>query len=340
MNSDCFCYFTHDPKYVPSGKHLFVSTVGGFDQKVNSDLQRVLQEPTIPELIFFLGDMSATKTLANLENIFNDIYQAMEKLLSKNRHPSDMEIKMFPIRDDFLLINACRKLHDALKEIDPTYSRTSYVSFAWYVWVSENFNKFIDNLSPCAQEVIQKEQTRNAEDYIHLMTQFAEKGSRVIIVEGDKDINPPLKFNFKDHIALASERIQYVHQPKVIETDDYVFVVWPYDSQPSEIPYLSNPYHKTVVVISHSHFISEAVEGNDPNNKKLTNYMTKDDERIDGYMMDVVQQLGAKYGVHGHLHRPTDRSQYDAYRISYFMKDQGPRDFYAYFIEGIKAVDF
>lgn len=324
-------YFTHKPSYVPSGENLFISTVNGFDPEVSNGLQEILQGPTTPKFVFWLGDMSATKMLIDLENRFNDIHQAMEKLFKQNRKPSEYDLLRFPVRDGLLLADICRQFRAALKEIDPEYSSAYTANLAWSVWRYKRFSKFIEKLSLTAQEIIQRDQLRNAKDYVHLMIQFAKKGSQVIILEGDKDVAFPLGSCFKDLLPRENQKIRYFDKPGVIEDENYIFVIWPYNSKPSDIPYLNNPFKKKVVVVSHSPFVREAVLGTNPM-EKTTDHVSKRDQEIDSYMLDVAQQLGANFGVHGDLHKPIDCGKFDAYCVGNFS---------AYFIyEGFKAIDF
>ncbi len=294
--------------------YLFVSDIHGEDLNLAEKLFKIAEGSELPKIVFFLGDVVGTKLLDQLQKLFyNRVYNHMKALLKNNPNPSDREIIDYPIGDGKTIADGCKELSDFLQNIDPEYRPVGIATYARELVSYVHYGHFCSNLTKTIKEFIKKDMKENAQVWLEVMNAFIEKGVLVVVIEGNWDARTPLdfmpskkeclplpiknrSFYFKELLRSYNNQILYFDAVGTIETENEIFVLWPFDSaiNATQIPEFDDNETRKIVLVSHAQIDWEAIKGKTA--------MTAEGETIQFNMGMTFIDLKADTAVHGHLH--------------------------------------
>jgi Icc-related predicted phosphoesterase len=305
-------------KVAKRNNYLFVSDIHGFDQELGDQLNEIA-EKSAPEIVFFIGDIVGTDYLDRLQKMFyNGVFNPTKSLLSKNPNANDTEI-MDSISENGLTIrDGCREIGRFLNQLDPNfilgYPPVVAKKFTEYL----HYGHFVGNLSKRIRRILKKDMESNARKMANIMSNFQQQGSMVVVIEGNWDARTPLDFypngqpiptskrNFylKKFLKKESPKTIYFDNVGTIETDDCIFVIWPFDSAINSIPMpeIKNKNGKKIVIVSHAQFDWVAIKGNTP--------MTNEGKKVNDNMPLIAKDLMADTAIHRHLHNTINSDGY------------------------------
>lgn len=314
-------YFTVPP--TTKNKYLFVSDIHGYNDNLFNTLD-IIAENYTPEIVFFLGDIVGTDLLAQLQRLFyNDIVNPMKELLRTKHQPTEEEILTFSVKNGKKITDGCHALYQFLRTLDPEYNYPhSYADLVKELSSYTHFGHFVSNLPKNIRTALRGDMVENATIVYGLMKKFTKKGSLVALVEGNWDARTPLdfevgpacvatpfgkrEFSFKRFIrSKKNKNILYFDQVGTIQTNDQVFVIWPFDNAttPTQIPKPEVGETRDTILVSHAQLNWAAIKRNTA--------MTSESQKVKENMELVIQNLQPTAAVHGHLH--DDINNFDGY---------------------------
>lgn len=316
-----FKYFT-SPQ-MDQGRYLFVSDLHGSNKQFGLLSDIAAKRP--PKIVFFLGDVIGTQSLADLQKLFyNGVVNPTKKLLLEiNPNASDKELLDFinPENRQAVLMGY-QALCDYLKKLDgQDHSQPNPAEHVRQLIEYQHFGHWISNLSESVRNVLKLDLHQNAIEVIDLMNQFVKNHCKVVVLEGNWDARTPLdflpgkkcvptpirkrEFYFRDLINQFGNHVKYYRQPSVIEETDCFFIIWPFDAAatPTRIPEIESK-GKKIVLVSHAQISWKPIKGDIK--------MNPENQAIEQNMPMVVDDLNADTAIHGHLHQllPNNASGY------------------------------
>lgn len=315
--------------------YFFVSDIHGRNLKLEIELKKIAQDKeSKPKIIFFLGDIVGTEKLDKLQKLFyNGIVNHVRKLLIEKPDATDIEILSLPIGDNKIVADGGQEIQEFLfgkTNIDVANNIKYIRELAQYV----HFGHFVSNLPKEIKAVLQKDMEDNAKIWIDIMTQFTNQGTNVVIIEGNWDARTPLDFYptteckplpikergfyLKDFLKSLNDKVRYFDQVGTIETENEIFVLWPFDSavEATMVPeFDENQETKKIILVSHAQIDWSSVNGDKP--------MTNEGRKIQDNMPMTFDDVKADTAVHGHLHDSigTDGYLFKQKFIHYLPKD-------------------
>jgi len=304
----------------PSRKTLFVSDIHGQQPDLEARLNQIADSKRPPKTVFFLGDIAGTKSLLELQHVFyNLIVNPMKKLLSFNPNPSDNEILCFPTedKDSPRILDGCKKLWFILNSIDPSCNAGYCPDIVRDLITFVHYGHWASNLPESIKNVLKKDLFANAERIYQIMEKFTNRGTLVVIVEGNWDARLPIDFvadrknclpiapkdrdfYFKRFINNKQNRnliyVDHLHYLQIYEGIQMVLIpfdtIMKYDGYPI---WKREDIQKTVL-ITHTQVSWEAIKGNTA--------MTGEGKKIEENIQRILKNLQPNAVVHGHLHNP------------------------------------
>jgi Icc-related predicted phosphoesterase len=314
-------YFTKSNPY--NLGDLFISDIHGRSKKLERELSLIARTGP-PKMVFFLGDIVGTDKLAELQKLFyNRVFNHIKNTdLASITDKEILDITIDEGQGD-TVEDGCSELLGFLQNLKPGYNRKNHGSFVKELGRYSHFGHFASNLPEGIRVVLEKDMKKNAAAIIDIMTEFTDKGSSVVVVEGNWDARHPLdfykdkrlckplpvedrSFYFKDFLKSLNNKVLYFNEPGIIEKEDKIFVLWPFDAaiKATQIPeFTDEQQEKKIILISHAQIEWAAIKGNTP--------MTAEGKKIEENMKDVFNQ--SQVAVHGHLHQ-------DIYFDGYFSQ--------------------
>jgi len=318
----------------PSRKTLFVSDIHGQQPKLEAQLNKLADSKRPPKTVIFLGDIAGTEPLMKLQPIFyNLIVNPMKKLLEQNPHPTDNEILCYPTgQDNLRIVDGCKQLWHVLNSIDPSYNAGYCPNIVRDLITFENYDHWVSNLPKSIRNFLKKDLSANAERIYQIMEKFTNRGSLVVIIEGNWDARTPLDFvadrekcipippqnrdfYFKKFITDKQNRniiyVDHLHYLQIYEGVQMVLMsfdaVMKYDGYPI---WKREDIEKTIL-LTHTQISWEAIKGNTP--------MTGEGQKIEKNIQKILQNLKPNACVHGHLHDCIGRYQGYAFTNGTFI---------------------
>lgn len=292
-------------------EYLFISDIHGRSKKLEEELLLIARE-TNPNIVFFLGDIVGTDKLAKLQQLFyNRVFNHIKNIDLEEL--SDQQVLAIQIDNkENTIADGCLEIINFLQQLKSSYQRKSKANFVREMRRYSHFGHFISCLPKTIKEILKKDLEKNAAAIINIMTQFTNKGSKVIVVEGNWDARTPLDFYpdkrlckplpvkdrdfyFKDFLQSLNKKVIYFNQPGIIEEKNKIFVLWPFDAaiNGTLFPQLNlKQQEKTTILVSHAQIKWEPVKGDISK--------TDENEKIEENMDDIL--INSDIVVHGHLH--------------------------------------
>lgn len=310
-----FQYFTASK--TDDNRYLFVSDLHGSTKQ----FPEIADAAQTSEIVFLLGDVIGTQSLADLQKLFyNSVVNPAKKLLlGSNPDASDDELLQFinPENKETILAGY-QQLQNYLESLDNQNHHQDPAADIRQMTEYQHFGHWVGNLPQSIRNVLKHDLDQNAITAVNLMNQLVKNGTLVVVIEGNWDARTPLDFfpgkkclpipisqrSFYFHDTIIKRGlnihhgIKYYHQPGVIETSDCFFVIWPFDATvtPTQVPEIENRHGKKIVVVSHAQVSWKAVKGDTSINSE--------NQAIEQNMPMVITDLRADAMVHGHLHQP------------------------------------
>lgn len=297
-------------------KYLFVSDIHGIHHELYAQLSAIADGNDLPKKVFFLGDVSGTDLLDQLQKLFyNRVYNHMKALLKTNPDPTDEEILSYPIiSSGDTLADGCNDLWLFLKKIDPEYPVVYVPDYARELVQYAHFGHFCSNLPTKIKEIIKCNLELNAFAWIDLMNRFAKKGVQVEVIEGNWDARTPVDFlptrkyckpvpikhrsyYFANLLKQCAHRlVHYRRRVTSIKTKNEIFVLWPFDCAitPTPVPKFDKNDSRKIILVSHAQIDWNPIKGDTA--------MTEESQRIQENMSMTFRNLKPDAAVHGHLH--------------------------------------
>lgn len=306
-------------------RYLVVSDIHGRDEKLELRLS-IIAKNNPPKIAFFLGDVIGTYLLDQLQKLFyNGVYNHIKKLLQDNPYPTRQEILSYPIGNGKSLATGVAELKSFLRNIHPTtIDLIDPVEYTLALSEYVHFGHFVSNLPKKIRESLQKDLESNAQVWIDIMTSFIQKGSKVVVIEGNWDARNPLdfvrskkhctplpirdrKFYFKNFLQERNPNILYFDRADIIKDRNNFFVILPFDSVINlDLPEFTDLDHEKKIIISHTQATWHAIKGDTP--------MTAEGEKIQDNMAQIIDKIKPETIIHGHLHdKPPINSPYYLY---------------------------
>lgn len=290
--------------------YLFVSDIHGRDTNLETDLINIANSNSVPKIVFFLGDIIGTTKLDQLQKLFyNGVVNYAKQILPET---SDEKILNYPTANGETLSDGIQNIWNFLyepRELGNKFKADYIRELATYA----HFGHFCSNLPEPVRKNLQEEMKENAKVWIDIMTKFTNQGSLVVVVEGNWDARTPLdffpikdeckpipteerSFYFKDFLKSTNDQILYFDQAGTIETEDEIFVIWPFDcaTNATIIPEFEERETRKIILVSHTQIDWTSIKGNTP--------MTGEGRKIQESMGMTFTNLHANTAVHGHLH--------------------------------------
>ena len=300
-------------------KYLFVSDIHGRDTKLEEDLTKIALGDEVPKIVFFLGDILGTKSLDQLQKLFyNGVVNPTRKFLEKKPSATDIEILSHRISDD-----NDKTIADGGQEIwsflfgDSNISAKDNIEYILELIEYQHFGHFCSNLPEPIRNDLKRDLEENAAVWIQIMNMFVERGTTVVIVEGNWDARNPLDFLpiknavkptpiedrdfcFKKFLKSKNSQILYFDQVGTIETENEIFVLWPFDSavEATMVPEFEDEETRKIILVSHAQIDWKSINGDKP--------MTAEGRKIQDNMPMTFKDVKANTAVHGHLHTDID----------------------------------
>jgi len=307
---------------------LFVSDIHGRNAKLEAELLLIAQnKQPKPKIVTFTGDIVGTDLLDQLQKLFyNGVYNNIKKLLAANPNPTDQEILLYSAGQERTLAEGIVDLWKFLDGI--SFFNADYFHMADYAKKLAkyvHFGHFVSNLPPEIKAVLQKNMEVNAMNWANIMTKFTDQGVMVAVVQGNWDARHPLdfypteeckplpieerSFYFKDFLKSLNEKILYFDETSIIETEEEILVMLPFDScinldLPEKIE-----IDKKIILVSHAQVDWHAIKGDIP--------MTGEGEKIQENMKKIIEHLRPDYIIHGHLHDPGEDYLFNQTQVKY-----------------------
>ena len=274
-----------------------------------------------PGTVFFTGDIVGTDLLERLHMLFyGGVYNPMKKLLKDNPYPTNDEILNFKIIGG-TISTGVDNIVNFLKKLDLEFRIKDKAKFAKKIVRYDHFGHFCSNLPQKIRDKLKMDMSKNAEAVYQLMDDYTQKGWKVIIVEGNWDARTPLDwefrqkcvatrlenrpFIFKHFIELRKNpNIYYFDTATTIETEDYIFSIWPFDAVidvQQQLPTITKDKRKRIM-ISHTQINKDLIKGETP--------ITKETKKINRNMQVVIDLIKPDIIVHGHMDEDSQVNQY------------------------------
>lgn len=309
-------------------KYLFVSDIHGRYPELEEKLLAAATNGN-HEIVFFLGDIVGTESLDKLQKLFyNSIVNPAKSILRENSQISDQELLFARDCHGKTIVDGGIEIWRFL--FGDTPSTEQAAKYVRELIKYTHFGHFVSNLPEPIRQMLQEDMEKNARVWIDIMTQFTDNGSLVVIVEGNWDARTPLdfvadktncqampneerSFYFKKYLKSLNKKVLYFDQVGTLETEDEIFVLWPFDCavNTTEVPEFEDEETRKIVLVSHSQIDWESVKGDTP--------MTAEGHKIQDNMPMTFRDVKANTAVHGHLHDKigTDGYLFDGKFIHY-----------------------
>lgn len=310
-----------------SSNHLFISDIHGRDPNLENQLNQIIEsgknnQQDRPEIVFFLGDIVGTDSLAKLQKLFYDVYNPAKKLLQDNPQATDNQILGLTNKDENIT-----QLHQLLWDFIYQTKGSSNLTDKFrtdhirQLVTYSHFGHFTSNLPDSVKNRLKNDMEENAQIWLDIMNKFVENGSLVAVIEGNWDARTPLDFCptpecqelpldqrlFSLRKFLSEQKnhnIVYFDETGVIETENEIFVLCPFDSSVAgpKNPNLDPTDNRQVILVSHAQIDWKSVKGDTA--------MTKESQTIQANMKPFLEDIKAKTAIHGHLHDQIDSETY------------------------------
>lgn len=300
-------------KVAKSNNYLFVSDIHGRDLKLEEELSKIAKNNS-PEIVFFVGDIVGTKSLDELQKLFyNNIFNPVKKLLKEKPDATNEEILNYPIVDNKKVVDGGKEIWSFLFDV-PNVSDQMNINYIRELIEYTHFGHFCSNLPLPIRRHLQDDIKKNASVWIDIMTKFTNNGSLVVITEGNWDARNPLdfmvnkkeciplpiedrSFYFKGFLKSLNNKVLYFDEVGTIETENEIFVIWPFDSATTATPvpeFDDDQENKKIILVSHGQIDWTPIKGNTP--------MTGESKKIQENMGITFRNLHTDIAIHGHLH--------------------------------------
>ena len=293
--------------------YLFISDIHGYDQSLFEKLQTIAKSESVPQIVFFLGDIVGTESLDKLQKAYyNGVVNHVKKLLKENPNATEEDILNQPINDTQTVADGVQELWNLIYEpieLSPLFKVEYIIELIDYL----HFGHFISNLPESIKLTLRQDLEKNAKYWIDLSQEFIDRGSQVVIIEGNWDARTPLDFHpdkdecrslptnlrdfyFKDFLKSLNSGIIFYDQIGKIETADKLFVLLPYDEIINYDPdyFIKTETNKDVVLVSHAQACWQPIKGSIP--------LSYEGQKIEANIKNVISNYKPAFIVHGHLH--------------------------------------
>lgn len=265
--------------------------------------------------VIFLGDIAGTESLRKLQKLFyNGVYNAIKNLLKQNKQPTPAEILSYPNELGNTILDGVTNLWIFLNNISPSFTDITFAAdYALELSQYEHFGHFVSNLPQIIKDKLNQDIEKNATEIIQIMTNFTNRGCSVYVLEGNWDARTPVDFyptpkckplpinqrgfSLKKTIRRINPKILYFDTVTTVETQDKIFVFWPFDSATisTVVPKIKEDEQREIILVSHAQIDWTQVNGN--------THMTPENQKIQANMPKVIHDLKPSIAIHGHTHK-------------------------------------
>lgn len=245
-------------------QYLFVSDIRGNDENLEKELKQIVADVS-PSIVFFLDDIVVTQAMDQLKNLFYQVHKPMRELFKNNPYPKDQEILSYPIENNRTLVCACAELWEHLHHLYPKYKSFNAVTFAKTIASHIDFRHYFSDLPDEIQEIVKKDTEVNAHKIIDLMSELA-KESLVVILEGKTN------YHFKRYFDISNPNVTYLDEAGIIETEDSIFVLCPYDNALYAAPIpIPNQDNRKIILAAYGVLDCKSIKDDTPTSPENSN---------------------------------------------------------------------